>query len=111
MFGIAEAAKYIGLNTTCGYVNIEMLKNVIYPCILHWNQNHFVVLYKVSRGRKFYIADPGKGMIIYNKDELRCHWIETNHDKEEKGIMMIFEPTPNFFNNEIVPIIEGFKAF
>ena len=39
------------------------------PCILHWNQNHFVVLYKQKRGKKFYIADPGKGLVIYSRKE------------------------------------------
>lgn len=100
MFGIAEAAKQIGLNATCGYVNIEILKDVSCPCILHWNQNHFVVLYKVSGGQKYYIADPSKGMITCSKDELRSHWIEINHDGEEKGILMFFEPTQNFLKNE-----------
>ena len=37
------------------------------PCILHWNQNHFVVLYRVKEGRKFYVADPGKGRVAYEK--------------------------------------------
>ena len=39
------------------------------PCILHWDQNHFVVLYRVKKGRKFYVADPGKGPMTYGKEE------------------------------------------
>ena len=66
------------------------------PCILHWNQNHFVVLYKIRRGKKFYIADPGKGKIRYNREEFRRHWISTTSQGEEKGVAMFLEPTPEF---------------
>lgn len=38
------------------------------PCILHWNQNHFVVLYRVKEGQMFYV-DPGKGRAAYEKRE------------------------------------------
>lgn len=39
------------------------------PCILHWDQNHFVVLYRVKEGQMFYVADPGKGRVAYEKRE------------------------------------------
>lgn len=52
-----------GLHTMCGRLGLEQLRNMPLPCILHWNQNHFVVLYRISKnGKKFYIADPGKGL-------------------------------------------------
>lgn len=70
------------------------------PCILHWNQNHFVVLYKVKKGRKFYIADPGKGLVKYNLEEFKSHWISTRSNGEEKGIAMFLEPTPAFYSHK-----------
>ena len=67
------------------------------PCILHWNQNHFVVLYKVKKGKKFYVADPGKGLVTYGLDEFKKHWISTKSNGEDKGIAMFLETTPAFF--------------
>ena len=64
--GFLEAANKLGLHSVCGRVSMEQMQQAPLPCILHWNQNHFVVLYKQKRGKKFYIADPGKGLITYN---------------------------------------------
>ena len=96
LLGISEAACKLGLNTTCGRMTIEQLAQAPLPCILHWNQNHFVVLYKIRRGKSFYIADPGKGKIRYTKEEFRRHWISTTSQGEEKGVAMFLEPTPEF---------------
>ena len=96
LLGISEAARKLGLNTTCGRMTIGQLAQVPLPCILHWNQNHFVVLYKIRRGKTFYIADPGKGKIRYTKEEFKSHWISTTSQGEEKGVAMFLEPTPEF---------------
>ena len=94
--GIAQAAKKIGLKSLCGHASVEGILQAPLPCILHWNQNHFVVLYKIRRGKNFYIADPGKGKIKYTKEEFRRHWISTTSQGEEKGVAMFLEPTPEF---------------
>lgn len=94
--GIAQAAKKIGLKSLCGNASVEGILQAPLPCILHWNQNHFVVLYKIRRGKNFYIADPGKGKIKYTKEEFRRHWISTTSQGEEKGVAMFLEPTPEF---------------
>ena len=96
LLGISEAARKLGLNTTCGRMTIGQLAQVPLPCILHWNQNHFVVLYKIRRGKTFYIADPGKGKIRYSREEFRQHWISTTSQGEEKGVAMFLEPTAEF---------------
>lgn len=96
LLGISEAARKLGLNTTCGRMTIGQLAQVPLPCILHWNQNHFVVLYKIRRGKTFYIADPGKGKIRYTKEEFKSHWISTTSQGEEKGVAMFLEPTAEF---------------
>ena len=98
MLGISEAANEIGLHSVCTRATVEELSNVSLPCILHWNQNHFVVLYKVKRGKKFYIADPGKGLITYNIDEFKSHWISTRSNGEEKGVAMFLQTTPLFYS-------------
>ena len=96
LLGISDAAKKLGLRTVCGRITVNQLNASSLPCILHWNQNHFVVLYKIRRGKNFYIADPGKGKIKYTKEEFRRHWISTTSQGEEKGVAMFLEPTPEF---------------
>ena len=94
--GIAQAAKKIGLECLCAKTTMEGILQAPLPCILHWNQNHFVVLYKIRRGKAFYIADPGKGKIKYSREEFKQHWVSTSSQGEEKGVAMFLEPTPEF---------------
>lgn len=102
--GISEAAGELGLHTSCGRITVEQLYKAPLPCILHWDQNHFVVLYKVRKQRKFYIADPGKGLMEYGIKEFEQYWLSTQFKGEEKGIAMILKPTPAFYEqrNEII---------
>lgn len=97
LLGLSEAASLLGFHTISAKIEIRELNEVPLPCILHWNQNHFVVLYKIRKGRKFYIADPGKGLIKYGIEEFKSHWISTRSNGEDKGIAMFLEPTPAFY--------------
>lgn len=100
MLGIADGAKNIGLNTMTVAASIDELKEIVLPCILHWNQNHFVVLYNISKNGKHYkIADPGKGMITYTQEELESHWISSMTDGEPSGTAMQLTPTKEFYNH------------
>ena len=99
LLGIKDAAIKLGFYTISGRLTIKELSSATLPCILHWNQNHFVVLYKIKKGRKFYVADPGKGLITYTTDEFKQHWIETGQGEDEKGIAMFLEPTQAFYEN------------
>ena len=98
---ISKSATKVGLRNECGLAEIEELTGKYLPCILHWNQNHFVVLYKVKKGKTFYIADPGKGLIKYNLEEFKKHWVSTQSGGEEKGIAMFLEPTPAFYEKKM----------
>jgi ATP-binding cassette subfamily B protein len=74
------------------------------PCILHWNQNHFVVCYKIKRRRKndayVYIADPASQKVVYRKEEfLRC-WLSGHSGSEDTGIALLMEPGPGFGEQE-----------
>ncbi len=89
-------AEHLGFKCLCGLSDLEELSKSL-PCILHWNQNHFVVLYKVKNGKTFYIADPAKGLVKYNLEEFKKHWVSTQSGGEEKGIAMFLEPTPAFY--------------
>lgn len=95
--GIADGAKEIGLKTTSARVCIENLYHLPLPCILHWNQNHFVVLYKISgRGKRFHIADPGKGKYGCSAQDMEKHWLSTESQGVRKGIAMFFEKGEDF---------------
>lgn len=94
---IADGANKLGLDARTGLVTKDYFNNSNMPCILHWNQKHFVVLYKISKSKKqFYIADPGKGLVKYKEQDFCRHWICTQSNGEEKGIAMFLSPTENF---------------
>lgn len=96
LLGIGEAAEKIGFRTIGVKVSYEMLlADVPLPCIAHWNQNHFVVIYKIRKG-KIYIADPGHGLLSYSKEEFLKAW---KSDVNE-GILLILEVTPEFYNED-----------
>ena len=97
MLGINETANNLGLRTICVKTTTSIFDKSPLPSILHWDQNHFVVLYKVKKGKKFYVADPGKGLVTYNLEEFKQHWISTKSNDEDKGIAMFLETTPAFY--------------
>lgn len=96
LLGMSKAANKVGLQTVCAKLPVNQLSQVKLPCIIHWNQNHFVVLYKVKNGKKYSIADPGKGLISYSLEEFCNHWTNSTTDGDEKGIAMLLEPTDEF---------------
>ena len=100
LLGIDNAAQKIGFKTISGRLTVSALKLAVFPCILHWNQNHFVVLYKVKKGKVFYIADPGKGLVKFGLEEFKKHWVSTQSGGEAKGIAMFLEPTPAFYEKQ-----------
>lgn len=100
LLAMSKGADSLGLKNECGLAEIAELKNSL-PCILHWNQNHFVVLYKVNKGKIFYIADPAKGLTKYSLEDFKKHWISTKLGGEEKGIAMFIEPTSEFYERQI----------
>lgn len=98
LLGISKAGEKIGLKTSGVNISIEQLKNsVTHPCILHWDQNHFVVLYKAKKN-SFTIADPSKGILKLSKQEFEQSWI--SNKEEQKGIALLLEPTQTFYEQE-----------
>lgn len=103
MLGISDGASGVGLETITAAAATHELEKIKLPCILHWNQDHFVVLYEISKnGKKYKVADPGKGVITYNRKEFEAHWISSVTDNEPSGIVMQLTPTDKFYsiNNE-----------
>ena len=97
LLGISEAAESIGMHTIGVKITYEQLKkDAILPCIVHWQQNHFVVVYKIKKDR-VYIADPATGLVKLNKDEFLKGWIGTVKEGEGMGICLLLETTPDFY--------------
>jgi ATP-binding cassette, subfamily B, bacterial len=127
MMGISDAAESIGFRTK-GYRLIwEQLRDEVpLPCIVHWNQRHFVVVYKIKTTGKFalpfgrgtglksgtesddkkdqktivYVADPAQGLLKYTKKEFLDCWISTKKSGEKEGTALLLEPTPDFYRQE-----------
>lgn len=97
--GIADTAERLGIKTQSARVSIAQLQQCPLPCLLHWNQNHYVLLYKVKKG-KYYIADPAVGLLNYSVDEFLLHWASNSSEEKDPGIgiAMFFEPTTTFFD-------------
>lgn len=101
MLSLNEAAVKIGFRTVCGRMTVEKLvEQHPFPCILHWNQEHFVVLHRVERDRKgklkFHIADPGKYLLALDEEAFRKAWTPGEGMQGEKGILMALQPTSVF---------------
>ncbi len=97
LLGISEAAENIGFRSLGAKLTVDQLKEAQLPCVLHWRQNHFVVLYKVKRG-SYYIADPAKGLLVYSTAEFIQNWLTSRELND--GISLLISPTPAFYDQE-----------
>lgn len=107
MLGISDAAEYLGFRTIGVRISFEQLaEDALLPCILHWNQNHFVVCYKIEKRRKgkynIYISDPASQRLCYTKDEFLKCWLSTKSDNVDRGSALLLEPGVEFGNREEV---------
>ena len=99
MLGISEAAERIGLRSICVQVDYERLREAPLPCIVHWNQQHFVVVYRMD-GRHVWVADPGAGKLKYTQEEFCRCWLSAKKDGLDTGVALLLEPTPEFYAQE-----------
>jgi len=110
LLGISKASERIGFRTLGVKISFQKLINEVpLPCIAHWNQNHFVVIYEVKKN-VVYISDPGHGLLEYSKDEFIKNWVS---DGKDEGVLLLLEPTPEFYeehsNDEIRKKVNGFS--
>nr|WP_216352832.1 peptidase domain-containing ABC transporter [Cellulophaga omnivescoria] len=108
--GITEGAEAIGLKTLPVNVTWESLeKQVPLPCIAHWRQRHFLIVYKVEND-KVYVADPDHGLITYSKTDFLEGWQNTRYlNNAHEGLLILLESTPKFHDAE--PITKKNKGF
>jgi ATP-binding cassette subfamily B protein len=95
LLGVSDGAEKIGFRSLGVKLRAEQLKEAELPCILHWRQAHFVVLYKIKK-HKYYLADPGSGLITLDESDFSRSWIS---DKES-GIALLLSPTPQFYEQD-----------
>ena len=97
MLGISNAAEDIGFKTIGVHISYAQFKEEVpFPCIVHWRQNHFIIVYKIKKDTVF-VADPASGLIKYTKKEFLDGWISRKGDSDE-GIALLFEPQPEFYS-------------
>ncbi|MDX1940612.1 MAG: peptidase domain-containing ABC transporter [Saprospiraceae bacterium] len=100
LLGISDAAEYIGLQSLALKTTYDrLIRDIPLPCIAHWNEDHFVVVYKVNKN-SVWIADPAVGKFKLNKEEFIENWIDEEDDGEKLGVLLLLEPTPEFYEHD-----------
>ena len=98
MQGISDAAESIGFRTMGVKITFKQLTDEVpLPCIVHWHQNHFVVVYKINK-KNVFVADPAHGLVKYNIPEFSKFWLSTLTHGEDKGVALLLEQGPDFYN-------------
>jgi len=114
LLGISEAAEKIGFRSLGVKISLNQLLEAPLPCVLHWNKNHYVVLYKIKipssvfpKGRNqnkssiYFVSDPAHGLLKYNQEDFLKHWIGENATSDtEEGIALLLETTPKFYHTD-----------
>lgn len=102
LLGLSDAAENLGFRSMGVQIDFNTLtEEVPFPCVAHWNKNHFVVVYKIDKNNKVYISDPSYGLITYTREEFIKSWIGENaNENTEEGIVLILETTPAFFQTD-----------
>ncbi len=113
LLGLSEAVEKVGFRSLGIRTSLKDLGEVPLPCIVHWNKEHYVVLYKIQlpspvfpKGRNqkkfstFFVSDPAHGLLKFTEKEFIKSWIGNNADQTtQEGIVLIVEPTPKFYNS------------
>jgi len=103
---MSEAAEKLGFRTLMAALDTDtLIDDCPLPAVLHWNQEHFVVLYDIEapgrlfkkRGRTFVMADPGHGIVKVNEATFMSAWLST---AEQKGVVLALDPTPEFYEKQ-----------
>jgi ATP-binding cassette subfamily B protein len=107
MLGISDAAESVGFRTAGVKITFEQLcSEAPLPCIVHWNQKHFVVVHKIKKSKNddntiIYVSDPAAGLLEYRKEQFLKCWLSTIDEQSQKcGTALLLEPTPQFYTDE-----------
>lgn len=100
LLGISDAAEAIGFRTAGVKLTWEQLRDEAnLPCVVHWNQHHFVVVYKVEKHRGqwwVYISDPASDLLKYSEEQFKKSWLQSFDqagrictDRETKSLTLV----------------------
>ena len=109
LLGISDAAEAVGFRTMGVKLTFgQLCEEAVLPCIVHWNQNHFIVVYRIERRRGktwVHVSDPASGLLRYTREQFLKSWIsirennagDSDAEAEGLGIALLLEPTPRFY--------------
>lgn len=105
MLGISDAAETIGFRTNGVKITFaQLVSEQPFPCILHWNQKHFVVCGDIKNKRNgdydIKISDPSGEIYTLNKTEFLNCWISSYSEGTEAGVALLLEPSPEFYTKD-----------
>ena len=110
LLGISDAAEAIGFRTMGVKISFEQLSNeAVLPCVVHWNQRHFIVVYRIEhrRGQTWiHVSDPASGLLRYSKEDFLKSWLSIRAENsdcdlhKELGVALMMEPTPKFYEEK-----------
>ena len=103
LLGISEAAEKLGFRTVGARIEFSKLENSPLPCIVHWNQHHFVVVFKIEKKKDnvyVHVADPGIGIVKFTQLQFCECWLSNIRNGRAEGLVLFIEPTPEFFTKE-----------
>jgi len=101
LIDLSDTAESIGFHTLMAQMPFDKFaKEAPLPCLAHWNQNHFIVVYKIKKG-KVYVSDPASGLITYTEDEFKKGWLATRNNGMDNGTLLLLEPTPEFYKKDM----------
>ncbi len=108
LLDLSYGAEKTGLHTLAIKASLDDLhKKVPMPCVIHWQDSHFVVVYHTSKSR-VYVSDPAKGLLSYTYEEFKKGWYK---DGEEMGVLLAVEPMANFLQRDLEERTERKKTF
>ena len=106
LLGISDASEQIGFRSVGVKLSWEQLQSKVpLPCIVHWNQSHFIVVYKINRRHGtwyVYVSDPAAGLLKYTQEAFLKSWIKIkeSYGEDNKGFALLLEPTPAFYEQQ-----------
>ena len=99
LLDLSHAAEKIGFRTLSARIDFDTVKDdVPLPLIAHWNNSHYIVVYKVKKN-EVYVSDPAFGLLKYTKEEFIKNWTGSQNPDAE-GVVLLLEPRPEFYKEE-----------
>ncbi|OXB10875.1 ABC transporter ATP-binding protein [Flavobacterium plurextorum] len=103
---LSDACEKISLRTKSIKIDFNTLKTIPLPCIVHWQDNHFIVVYKINH-KQVFVSDPAKGLLKYSYENFKNSWLK----ESETGAVLAIEPMADFKQRSIDDKLERRKTF